>query len=291
MLVSLLLSMVVAGAPGSSLAELMASWKSGRTQEPVRLEVYGLYRGSFQSFEVYSSGVGIAGGQKQFVYEARKLAKALEVLEKHGFASMPEQFGGKPRPTNKPELYSAVALRIGNVEKTVVQMRDGERSPQFATIVEKLFELFRKELASGKSVGGFAEGLQQILQGQLAVETLRLEFSREEKPGQFSTFTVAGGFFTFAPGNGTVVRGWLSRDKLLELAKALAGLGAQGGQVRFSWSRAVSLEASVLGKSFAAQGRAWASPTAEQAASFAKSWESFEETLRAFIKENLPRAS
>jgi len=291
LLVSLLLSMVVASSPNGLLAERMASWRNGKSQEPLRLEVYGWYRGSFQSFELYGSGVGVANGQKQFLFETKKLGKALELLQKYGFPSMPEQFGGKPKPTNKPERYSEVTLRIGNVEKTVVQMRDGERSPQFAKMVEKLFELFRKELGSGKSVGGFAEGLQQILEGKVAVETLRLEFSREDRPGKFSTFTVAGGFFTFAPGDGTVVRGWISRDKLLELAKALAGLQVQGGQVRFSWSRAVSLDAAVLGKSFAAQGRTWASPLGEQAAVFAKRWESFEETLRAFIKESLPRAS
>lgn len=282
MLVLLLLLPAVAwsGAAGEPLARAAR----GEFDGPAMVQVEGFYRGESRAVTVFSSGVGIADGKRQFPVSATTVRKVFSLLLEAKFEKMPEQFGGKPKPTHKPELRSFVGVRVGAWQKTVVQMRDGEQSPGFAKLVERLFKALEQESRRGVTVLSFQDGLEKLQRGEIAPETLQLELAWEQSAGRFAVFTVQGPFVTFAPGNGTVNNGWLTREQARELVGILGKLDLGRGPSRFSWPKQVSLEAAILGHRSSLVGGRWSgTPSPDEEAAAAR-WGAVEESLQALAK-------
>ncbi|MGC8915629.1 MAG: hypothetical protein ACP5NF_01460 [Thermoanaerobaculum sp.] len=274
----------VAASDLQSALELAAKGAFG---EPAMVEVEGYDRSEPVSFRLFSSGVGIAFGKRQFTSDGQTVAKVFAALAKGGFSQMPAVFGGKPKPTNKPEVRSWVAVRLGGFEKTVAQMRDGEQSKEFAQLVKKLFDLVRPQMAKGVTVGSFAEGLAALGEGKLALETLSVEATFEDQPKKFAVFSLDGLYYSWAPGNGEVKKGWVPKERVAELLKILASLDPGPRPVRFPWPSHASVSASVLSRSWGATGMPWAGDTPPEAKEFAARWEGVREQLRVWIKETV----
>lgn len=258
----------------------------GEWHEPAMVEVEGFYKGRFQGVKLYSRGVGIADNQRQFVVPRKTVRSVFNALDRYDFASMPEQFGGKPRPVNKPELRSAVTVRLGSWEKTVIQMRDGEQSKKFAKLVKRIFEALEGAMSPGISVPTLNEGLKAIVEGRLAPETLSWTLVWEEQPKTFAVYSVSGCHVTWTPpGGGEVRRYWLEEEKAQELAKLLLTFEPNAPSARFSWPKYVSLEVEVLNHRWSLEGRAWAGPLGERERALATHWESVQQGLRQILKE------
>lgn len=273
-------------AKPASLALGVKLASKGEFPEPAMVEVEGFYKDRFQAVRLFSSGVGIANGQRQFGVTPETLKSVFKALDRYGFADMPEQFGGKPRLTNKPELRSAVTLRLGSWEKTVVQMRDGEQSKAFAKLVKRIFAAVEGTMSQGVSVASFHEGLKAVVEGALAPETVALTLAWEEQPKAFAVYAISGLHVTWTPaGGGEVRRYWLGQEAMRELAKLLLTLEPEGRPVRFYSSKQVSLEAWVLNHRWGVEGRAWAGSVGERERAFAGTWESVEQELKRVLKE------
>lgn len=274
------------GAETAALALAIKAASQGRLAEPAMVEIEGFYRDRFQAVRVFSRGVGIADNQRQFVVAQGTVRSVFKALDWYDFASMPEQFGGKPRPVNKPELRSAVTVRLGPWEKTVIQMRDGEQSRKFAKLVKSIFTNLEPEMRQGISIASFNEGLQGIVEGRLAPEILSLRLVWEELPKTFAVYAVSGLHVTWTPpGGGEVRRYWLEEQEAQKLAKVLLALEPNSRSARFSWPKYVSLEAEVLNHRWSLEGRAWAGSVGERERALAAHWESVQQDLRQILKE------
>lgn len=276
-------------AEGAQPADLVSAIKAagrGMFPAPAMVEVEGFYKDGFRAVRLFSSGVGIADNQRQFSVSQETVKNVFKALDRFGFATMPEQFGGKPRPTNKPELRSAVTVRLGSWEKTVIQMRDGEQSKSFAKLMKRIFSTLEEGSEKGVSVGTFNEGLKGIAEGTLAPETMSLTLVWEEQPKVFAVFSVSGLHVRWTPSTGGEIRRfWLQPENLQELAKLLLALEPDQRPARFYWPRHVSLEVSVLNHRWNAEGQAWTGKIGEGERSLAQRWESVEQEVRRVLKE------
>ncbi|BCW93420.1 MAG: hypothetical protein KatS3mg007_1314 [Thermoanaerobaculum sp.] len=274
------------GAQPTDLASAIRAVSRGTFAAPAMVEVEGFYKDRFQAVRLFSSGVGVADNQRQFSVSQETVKSVFKALDRFGFATMPEQFGGKPRPTNKPELRSAVTVRLGSWEKTVIQMRDGEQSKSFAKLVKRIFSAVEEPSENGVSVGTFNEGLKGIAEGTLAPETMSLTLAWEEQPKAFAVFSVSGLHVRWTPANGGEIRRfWLAPEKVQELAKLLLVLEPDLRPARFYWPKHVSLEVSVLNHRWNMEGQAWAGIMGERERSLAQRWESVELEVRRVLKE------
>ncbi|MFN3412745.1 MAG: hypothetical protein ACK42L_01630 [Thermoanaerobaculum sp.] len=277
---------VSSGAEATGLASAIKAAAEGHFPEPAVVEVEGSYKKRLQAVKLFSTGVGIANNQTQFVVPKDTVKSVFKALDRYGFASMPEQFGGRPRPTNKPEMRSAVTVRIGSWEKTVTQMRDGEQSKRFAKLVSTIFSNVEASRAQGVSVATLQEGLKAIVEGKLAPETLSFTLAWEEHPKAFAVFAVSGLYVRWTPaGGGDIKRYWLGGEKARELAKLLLALEPDQRSARFYWPTPVCLAVSVLNQHCIAEGLAWAGSVGERERAFAARWESVNQELRRVLKE------
>lgn len=277
---------VVHGAEASGLALAIKAGSRGQFRQPAMVEVEGFFKDRYQAVRVFSSEVGIVNNHKQFLVAQDTVKSIFKALDRSGFASMPEQFGGKPRPTHKPELRSAVTVRLGLWEKTVIQMRDGEQSKSFAKLVKRIFAILEGPMSQGVSVANLSEGLKAVLEGTLAPETLSLSLAWEEQPRAFAVFTVSGLYARWTPpGGGQVRRYWLGAQDARELAELLLSLEPNQRSARFYWPKQVSLEVEVLNHRWGIEGRPWAGPMGDPERALARRWEVVEQELRRILKE------
>lgn len=269
---------------GNGFLEALEKASKGEWTRPAVVEVSGFYQGRFQSFTFFGNGVGIRDGREQVRLTRKQVNRVFRELQKARFTEMPETFGGKPRPTNGPEVRSMVRVRLGDWGKTVSQMRDGEQSSAFRRLVERLLHI-----AAGVPTGLTAppgwEALRWVLEGKLAPETLRLELALETSPKPFMTFTVLDGWYTLAMGDGNVEEGWLTPTQLLQLAKTLRLLEGESHKVRLTLDYLANLRVEVLGSSVEVVGMKWAGAKREEKDPLMETWGQVEERLKVFVKE------
>lgn len=269
---------------GAGFLEALEKASKGEWTRPAVVEVSGFYQGRFQSFTFFGNGVGIRDGREQVRLTSKQVTRVFRELKKARFTEMPATFGGKPRPTNGPEVRSMVRVRLGDWGKTVSQMRDGEQSSAFRRLVERLLHI-----AAGVPKGLTAppgwEALRWVAEGKLAPETLRLELALETSPKRFMTFTILDGWYTLAMGDGNVEEGWLTPTQLLQLAKTVRLLEGESHKVRLTLDYLANLRVGVLGSSVEVVGMKWAGAKREEKDPLGETWAQVEERLKVFVKE------
>ncbi|MGQ9496427.1 MAG: hypothetical protein ACUVRY_09295 [Thermoanaerobaculaceae bacterium] len=269
---------------GNGFLEALEKASKGEWTRPAVVEVSGFYQGRFQNFTFFGNGVGIRDGREQVRLTNKQITQVFRELRKARFTEMPESFGGKPRPTNRPEVRSMVRLRLGDWGKTVMQMRDGEQSSAFRRLVERLLHI-AAEVPAGLTAPPGWEALRWVAEGKLAPETLRLELALETSPKRFMTFSVLNGWYALALGDGNVEEGWLTPTQLLQLAKTLGSLEGQRHKVHFTSEYLANLRVGVLGSSVEVVGMKWAGANGEEKDPFKETWGQVEEHLKVFVKE------
>lgn len=279
----LALPLVSSLVAGNGLLEALEQASKGNWKQPAVVEVSGFFQGRFQNCTIFGNGVGIRDGREQVLFTSKQVRKVFQELKKARFAKMPETFGGKPRPTNRPEVRSMVRVRLGDWGKTVVQMRDGEQSSAFRRLVERLLQI-GSQAPKGLTAPPGWEGLRWVVEGKLAPETLRLEFALETSPKRFLTFSLLDGWYALSLGDGSVEEGWLTSTQVLQLVKIVLPLAGEGNKIRLSLDYLANLRVGVLGSAVEIMGMKWAGSN-EEKDPLKKTWRQVEENLRAFVKE------
>lgn len=264
--------------------EALEQASKGKWKQPALVEVSGFYQEKFQNFTFFGNGLGIRDGREQVRLTSKQVTQVFRELSKARFSEMPETFGGKPRPTNGPQVRSMVRVRLGNWEKTVVQMRDGEQSSVFRRLVERLLQLASQVPAGLIAPPGW-ESLRWVLEGKLAPEALRFELALETAPKRFLTFSVSDGWYSLAMGDGRVEEGWLTSTQLLQLVKIVLPLEEQRNKLRFSLNYLANLRVGVLGSSVEVVGMKWSGSNEAEKDPIKETWLQVEERLRVFVKE------
>lgn len=290
MLVSMLVLTLVAGTVKgeANLAQALQQAGRGEWSAPGVVEVEGFYRDRFRSLLVFTNGVGVRDRREQVRFSSSQVQKAFRLLAKARFAQLPEKFGGKPRPTHGPEVRALVRVRLGSVEKTVMQMRDGEQSKEFTRLVTGLLQLAEGVPAGVTAPPGW-ESLTWVLEGKLAPETLTCELALETRPKVFTTFSLNAGWYTLAFGDGKLYQGWMDPDQTSKLVKALLLLRSPQTRVRFYWAHQLQLRAGALGQEVEVVGMAWAGKVNGGEGS-GERWGEFEQRVLEVLKELASRS-
>ena len=167
---------------------LEAALKNDRVLHSVRLEVVDGERRDPESMVVYGSGVGIWEHVRQFQATEKQVRKALRLLERSDFTSMPDRVKG-PRPANAEEggepdatvLVRFVTLSVGELSKTVVQDNKAYPLESFEELCHDLVKIFRKAARHGVEASSLADGIAKLATGTLAPEVLQVLVSAPEQ--------------------------------------------------------------------------------------------------------------
>lgn len=176
-------SAAVAGASDAGpartdpLAEAVAAARDGAA-DGFRLRVESTTGDRFRSLETFPSGVAVWGGTTQ-IRPSRDVRRALlSMLLETGFPSLEERYGGRSDPTREAALrvIRRVALEIGGLSKTSVQLADGPQSAELERLAEALLDRVAPLAGAGVTAADLADGLDKLAAGVLAPEALRLRF-------------------------------------------------------------------------------------------------------------------
>ena len=239
-----------------------------RPLSEVRLEVVG-GRPNRRGLVVYGSGVGIWNQERQFVLAPEEHRELLRRTVAAGLFEMPE----RPRPErnvepspNAPVIVRAVAVRVGELERTVAQNDRVGTLPALEALVAELFRLCEKRASEGTGAATLTEGLRKIAQGKLAPETLQLVLnippvaaSTARRAANGVLVVLDGGVVTRteqAPGKaGVAANVPVTAERLRALVTVLAESGLERLPVNLYRARYVDLNARVLGHARSVQAR------------------------------------
>jgi len=139
---------------------------------------------------VYGSGVGVWARTRQFPVPEKQMLKALKLLDRAGFASMPDHVRG-PKPAHVEEggepdstmIVRAVTLTIGPFSKTVIQDNKAWKLESFEKLCHDLVKIFRKAARHGIEASGLDDGLAKVASGELAPEVLQVLVNAPQQRG------------------------------------------------------------------------------------------------------------
>jgi hypothetical protein len=269
---SLLMSMVVfigvallmAATPGAAVGdeaaesgEIAAALEAARDAETPRfhLIVHRTDRSGQRSLEVFPSGVGIWNGRAQISLPPEARASLLEILRGRGFAAMAPSFGGKVPPSLEQaalRVTCRVALEIGGLEKTSVQLADGEQSAELAALADDLLDRAEPLAAEGVTAESLDDALAKVASGVLAAEVLRLRLMWLPAAGDGEILTMRNGRESrrlYDPGRriGEAKETELSGERVATVAKALLDCDVSTLPVNLWSGDHVELEVGALG--------------------------------------------
>ena len=168
--------------------ELEKRIRSQAKREDLRIEVSWPLREKTTSARVFGNGVGIWNRKAQFRMTQPLIVAMLKALMAERFGSMPGRFGEseederneerKEGRNEGPRLKGRISVRAGWVTKTVVQLFDGEQSPEFAQLAERLLSICEEPARKTVEAGSLDDGLRKLASRALAPETLQVTVQR-----------------------------------------------------------------------------------------------------------------
>ena len=164
-----------AAAPESVAAALAAARADASI--PFNLRVDCTDRDSRRSLAVIRGDVAIWGNERQVRLAAKDRGELIDLLLKADFANFEPRYGETPK-ADKQEAPLKVSCRIHvalqEVEKTSVQLLDGEQSEQLLGLARQLLDRIEPLAAGGVTVATLEDGLSKLADGDLAAEVLDL---------------------------------------------------------------------------------------------------------------------
>lgn len=277
-IVGLLASLAAGGAAfGDELAtklkqrvdEVLAG---SRPLADVRLDVVWA-QANRSALTVYGSGVGTWNHEKQFQLKAAGFKEMLRLLGKFGYFDMPENPKTVPEPgkvPHGPRIMRAVAVRVGDLQRNVVQSDRVYTLPALDALAGEMFAACEKAAAKGIIAGSLRDGLAKVAKGTLAPEVLSIVMNlppraaREgvpEAPGV--VVSLDGSVLTWTaqmPGQSpaTPVRLAIAAKRLRALAELLGERGFAKLPGNLYRDRYVDVRVAVLDRAQAIQARAFA---------------------------------
>jgi hypothetical protein len=269
------------GGPAGRLeAALERAVDDSATRDSLHLFVECRRERGAGSVELFGNGVGIWNGRRQFRAAAPVVTAALEALRDHGFAAMPETFGGKgsdlsqpPKPGVRTQSGSAVQVvcrievEIAGFSRMVAQLGRGYQSPTFRTLALEILSLCEEPARTGVEAADLADGLTRLAAHDLAPETFHLLLNRRPEeasadgPGfllRIDGLEVTVRPFDPSSGYGTLLRMRLRPEELAGLAGELVRAGAQELPINLWADVYTDISLTVLGHEREIQARRFA---------------------------------
>ncbi len=255
---------------------------------------------------VYGSGVGVWARTRQFPVTEKQMLKALKLLDRAGFASMPDHVKG-PKPAHveaggEPDsalIVRAVTLTIGGTSKTVIQDNKAWKLESFEKLREDLVRIFRNAARQVVEASSLDDGLAKLASGALAPEVLQVLINAPQQrglrsqAGQGWVLRINHGQIEVEPhsletGYGRSVMGRLTTEQARQVATWLRTAGFEDMRPNVYDAGYTDLMVNVLGREKNIQAREFAGrdPAAEAAerARFRALRDHLEELALSFLK-------
>lgn len=172
--------------------------------------------GQLPSLVVHGRGLGIWDGRRQFELSPGALRSLLVALRDGGLAEMAPSYGGRPAPARAPNPEDLSAIQVTcriqftllELTKQVVQLEEGEQSPELARLADALYTIAVPAANTGIEAASLEDGLAKIARGELAPETLSAMLHR--KPELLTGTGENSGFLLRIEGRTATVQGFTS---------------------------------------------------------------------------------
>jgi hypothetical protein len=153
-----------------------------KSLDDVRIDVDWLPGATPMTARVWGNGVGIWQRRLQFVLSRDQVIAMLKALREARFGAMIGRFGSdmEGEEDSPARLRGRIVVRLGTSVKSVVQLGDGDQSPEFAALAEKLIAICAAPAAKGKGTPSLSAGLRSVADNELFPETLSVVLQREE---------------------------------------------------------------------------------------------------------------
>ena len=180
LLFALLMSPVSADLPADAKA-FSRSLRAARDAPgiPLSLDVECTHGSGRRSIEVIRDHVAVWNGALQVRLDEADRASLIDLLIDADFASFEERYGDvrKPEKLEAPLRVSCrVHAEVDGVEKTSVQLFDGEQSAELLGLARALIDVVEPKAGEGESARSIEDGLAKIAAGKLAPELLDLRW-------------------------------------------------------------------------------------------------------------------
>jgi hypothetical protein len=173
-----LIFLIMQSGPAAAEA-LTAALNAARTDSgiPFRLQVNCTEQDSRRSLEVIRGGVAVWGSDRQVRLADNDRRALIDLLLDADFADFAPRYGETPK-ADKQEAPLRVSCRIHvalqEVQKTSVQVLDGEQSEQLLGLARRLLDRIEPLAADGVMAVTLEDGLAKLADGALAPEVLDL---------------------------------------------------------------------------------------------------------------------
>ena len=182
-----------------------------------------------RSLRVFRSGTSIWNRSTQIVVPAEARRAYLAMLQRADYATMAKSYGGKKRGAKAALVIRCeVSVDFGDVQKTSVQLADGEQSPRVEGLAAEILDYTESLGLKGEPASSLQDALGKWVSGRLHPEVLN--FSIVQMPlakGRDGLIVeVRRGEIVrrhYAPGRGVghTDKAPLNRDRLLPVLNAL----------------------------------------------------------------------
>lgn len=255
-IVLLILTVHVSAADGDGLNAAIEN-AANDANAPFQLGVFCTNAQSRRSLTVYRGTVGVWNGNRQVRLRADDRRDLLELLLDSSFADFDDRYGGQKKADKQEAPLRAtcrVSITIAGIEKTSIQLRDGEQSPDLLELAAALLDRIEPLAEDSIAATSLEEGLVNLASGAIAPELLELRFlwlPKEKSAATGFILRIRGGEISrqrYAPGKlvGDIETQSLDGCMVRELINALSDAAVWDLPRNLSHEGTAELEVAVL---------------------------------------------
>ncbi len=249
-------------------ASLTAALEDARTnpEKPFELRVDCTDQDGRRSLQVIQGTVAVWGNERQLLLTDDDRGKLLDTLIDAGFAGFEARYG-ETRKAEKQEAPLRVSCRVrvvlDGLEKSSVQVMDGEQSDELLGLARDLLDLVEPLADAGVTADSIEDGLGKLAAGALAPEVLELRMVRlpdaGTDPGGW-ILRIAGGQVSHQPYTPGSVVGYtetrdLSAEEVRGIVAALRESEFSTLPINVRATGLIEIELGVLGRRKTVAGR------------------------------------
>jgi len=131
---------------------------------------------------IVGTGVGIWRRESQFRVPQTEVLSLVKTLQAARFGALPDAMGDEE--TGEKEQKGRITLSIGPMTKTVVQLSEGDQSPELQRIAAAVLSTCASRGPGGVRVSTFEDAFGKLSAGTVAPEALEIRIQRRtDHPG------------------------------------------------------------------------------------------------------------
>lgn len=177
-------AMAADSSQNASMQQLLKKAKTDADlRDTVRIEIEGNLDKNLRRLTIYGRGLGIWNGEGQFTLKSKEVVAAIDLLLKEKYYEMPERFAydEKDADVDMPvKLIRVITVNVAGQSKTVIQDNKGPKSEAFAKLTADLVSVCRKPARTLVNATSLKDGLEKVVNGTLAPETLTVSVNAPE---------------------------------------------------------------------------------------------------------------